>query len=66
MGRFEITSFLSDGLRNKCWCALCGTDKSVKYLVTMTEQSSGEKRTVCSCNTCALRNGVFNMLNDEV
>ena len=33
------------------YCMFCGTNKSVKYLVTITDQKD-DRATVCCCNRC--------------
>lgn len=60
MKEFKITKLLDAETRTSCFCAVCGTDKSVKYLVTV-ESQKGKKATVCCCNKCvAAYNRVIN------
>jgi transcription elongation factor Elf1 len=36
------------------YCMFCGTDKSVKYFVTIRNQN-GKDASVCCCNWCVLK-----------
>lgn len=34
------------------YCSFCGTDKSVKYMLTVN--ANNRKASICCCNKCAL------------
>lgn len=51
----SMLTLLSLGERKNKVCAVCGTQKSVKYSVDVTNEISNKKFKATVCNMCALK-----------